>query len=209
VEIIRTTFREAGFLGAATVQISHGEGRTPFFILAVHRGPMKTEIPPTHAEALAKLRELIGDINIAMFTTVATDGTLRSRPMATLQVEANGAFWFFTADDSPKVEEIYDNRQVSLAYAAREKQSYVSVSGLARLLRDPAKTRELWTPMAKIWFPKGPDDPRLALIRVEMSAAEYWDSPSGKMVLLIGLAKLALTGHPPDKLGENVKVSSL
>lgn len=169
---------------------------------------MKTETPPTHAEALAKLRELIGDIDTAMFTTVATDGTLRSRPMATLQMEANGVFWFFTADDSPKVEEIYDNRQVSLAYAAREKQSYVSVSGLARLLHDPAKARELWTPMAKIWFPKGPDDARLALIRVEMSAAEYWDSPSGKMVQLICLAKLALTGHPPVKPGENVKISS-
>ena len=169
---------------------------------------MKNEIPPTHAEAIARLRELIGDINVAMLTTVATDGTLRSRPMGTLQVEDPGVFWFFTADDSPKVEEIYDNRQVSLAYAAPDKQSYVSVSGLARLTRDSAKARELWTPMAKIWFPKGPDDPRLALIRVEMTAAEYWDSPSGKMVQLIGLAKLALTGRPPEKLGENVKISS-
>lgn len=170
---------------------------------------MKPESFPTHAQALSKLRELIADINIAMLTTIATDGTLRCRPMATQLVDpTSGAFWFFTADDSPKVEEIFDHRQVGLAYAAAGKQSYVSISGRAMVLRDQAKARELWTPLAKIWFPEGPDDPRLALIRVEMTAAEYWDAPSGKMVQLYSLAKLALTGQPPDKLGENVKVTA-
>lgn len=169
---------------------------------------MKTESPPTHAEAFTRLCELIKDINIAMLTTVSTDGTLRSRPMGTQQVDAaSGALWFFTSDDSPKVEEIFEEQQVNLAYASPGKNSYVSVSGRGRVLRDRAKAKELWTPLAKIWFPAGVDDPRLVLLRVEVEAAEYWDSPSSKMVQLYGLAKLALTGNPPKNLGENVKVA--
>lgn len=159
------------------------------------------------AEALNKLRDLITDINFAMLTTVAPDGTLRSRPMATLQFNTEtGELWFFTAHDSPKTDEIADEHQVGLSYASIAKQDYVSISGRARIVRDRAKMAELWTPMAKLWFPKGLDDPRLALLRIEVEAAEYWDSPSGMMVELYGLAKLALTGKPPKSTGENVKI---
>ena len=159
------------------------------------------------AETVNKLRELIGAINIAMFTTAAADGSLRSRPMATLQFDYTaGELWFFTADDSPKTDEIAGDQRVGLSYASTGRQDYVSISGRARLVHDRAKIAELWSPMAKIWFPAGPDDPRLALLCVEIDAAEYWDSPSGMMVELYGLAKLALTGKPPSNLGEHAKV---
>ncbi|HYD85338.1 MAG TPA: pyridoxamine 5'-phosphate oxidase family protein [Opitutus sp.] len=159
------------------------------------------------AEALNKLRDLINDINFAMLTTVAADGSLRSRPMATLQFDTEtGELWFFTAQDSPKADEIAEEHQVGVSYASPGKQDYVSISGRARIVRDQSKMAELWTPMAKLWFPKGLDDPRLALLRVEIEAAEYWDSPSGMMVGLYGLAKLAITGKPPKHTGENVKI---
>lgn len=159
------------------------------------------------AEALHKLHDLVTNINFAMLTTVASDGTLRSRPMSTLQFDTEtGVLWFFTADDSPKTDEIASEHQVGLSYASPDKQDYVSISGRARLTRDHTKIAELWTPMAKLWFPKGIEDPRLALLRVEVEAAEYWDSPSGMMVGLYGLAKLALTGKPPKDVGENVKI---
>ena len=47
-----------------------------------------------------KLRELIKDIKYAMLTTTEDDGTLRSRPMATLQTEFDGDLWFFTGADA-------------------------------------------------------------------------------------------------------------
>ena len=127
--------------------------------------------------------------------------------MGTHQVDgAGGAPWFFTSDDSPKVEEIAEEQPVNVAYASPGKNHYGSVSGRGRVLRDRAKAQEFWPLMAKIWFPAGVDDPRLVLLRVEVEAAEYGDSPSSKMVQLYGLAKMALTGTPPKNLGENVKV---
>src|SRR3546814_4736602 len=53
-----------------------------------------------------------------------------------------------------------------------------------------------------LWFPKGLDDPDLALLRVAVEKAEYWDSPSAAMTYLYGYAKSRLTGRPP-KGGEN------
>lgn len=163
---------------------------------------------PSQAEAFAKLCELIKDIHIAMLTTASGGGTLRSRPMATLQVDSDtGTLWFFTADDSPKVSEIQEEQDVGLSYASPGKQSYVSVSGRARLVHDKAKIKQLWTPVAKLWFPQGVDDPRLALLSVQVQSAEYWDAGSSKMLELYGLAKFALTGQPPKHFGENEKVT--
>ena len=48
------------------------------------------EHQPDRAAAIKKLGELIEDIKIAMLTTVEEDGSLRSRPMGTQQVEFDG-----------------------------------------------------------------------------------------------------------------------
>ncbi|HSN88084.1 MAG TPA: pyridoxamine 5'-phosphate oxidase family protein [Thermoanaerobaculia bacterium] len=152
-----------------------------------------------------KLRELIKGIRIAMLTTVDQDGSLRSRPMATQQTELDGDLWFFTSHSSAKVGEVGREHQVNVSYSDPDDQRYVSVSGTASVLRDRAKAEELWNPALKAWFPKGLDDPDLALLKVEVQKAEYWDAPSSTMVYLAGLAKAAVTGKRPD-VGENEKL---
>lgn len=156
-------------------------------------------------KTIERFQELIGDIKFAMLTTIAPDGSLRSRPMSTLKTDFDGDLWFFTEDDSPKVDEIIEEHHVALAYSAPEKQKYVSVSGLGSIVRDKQRIQELWTPAAKAWFPRGVDDPHIALLRVRVQSVEYWDSPSSKMVQLYGFAKAIVTGKRPDNLGEHHK----
>jgi general stress protein 26 len=158
------------------------------------------------AETLKRFAELVKDIKFAMLTTVTSDGSMRSRPMATMDTEFDGDLWFFTDDDSGKIDEITGEHQVCVSYAEPSKQKYVSVSGLASIVRDKQRARELWSPALKAWFPRGVDDPHLAMIRVRTHTAEYWDSPSSKMVQLFGFAKAVVTGKRLDKAGEHQKV---
>ena len=157
-------------------------------------------------EAVKKLGAMIKDIEFAMLTTAEPDGTLRSRPMATQQVEFDGVLWFFTHAHAPKVEEIEREHHVNLSYAKPEDQRYVSVSGLARLVRDRKKAEELWNPAYKAWFPKGLDDPELALLKVNVTQAEYWDSSSSAIVHLVGFVKAVATGQQ-YKPGDNEKIN--
>ncbi len=46
--------------------------------------------------------------------------------------------------------------------------------------------------------PQGADDPALALVRVQVDIAEYWDSPSGTMLMAYGYVKAVTTGKRPD-----------
>jgi general stress protein 26 len=153
---------------------------------------------------IRKLGELIKDIRIAMLTTTEADGSMRSRPMATQESDFDGELWFFTDARSPKVDEAA-HHPVNVSYADPKHQRYVSVSGKAELVRDRKKIEELWNPAYKAWFPEGLDDPNLALLRVHVEKAEYWDSPGSAVVHLIGFAKALATGKRAD-VGENEKI---
>ena len=158
------------------------------------------------AKTVAKFTELIDDIRFAMLTTQAADGTLRSRPMATLKCDFDGDLWFFTDDDAPKVDEITQEHHVCVSYAEPAKQKYVSVSGLATLVHDKKRMQELWTPAAKAWFPRGVDDPHLGLLRVRVQNIEYWDSPNSKVVQLYGFVKAVATGERLKHAGDHKKI---
>ena len=165
---------------------------------------MRKQTP--HDEAIAKLGAMIKGIRIAMLTTIEADGSLRSRPMGTQEQDFTGNLWFFTGASSEKVSEIQRNQHVNLGYANPEDNRYVSVSGTANLVRDQAKINELWNPMLKAWFPKGKDDPDLALLHIDVHAAEYWDSPSSTMVQIAGFLKAITTGKQAQG-GENEKLT--
>lgn len=144
-----------------------------------------------------RLTELIHEIRIAMLTTVEPDGHIRSRPMATIAHRNgyDGTIWFFTSQSSPKIVEVQEDPRVNLSYCDPSRNRYVSISGTCELVRDRAKAREFWHPMFKAWFPQGLDDPELALIRVTVEEAEYWDAPKNTMVRAVGLIKALRSGE--------------
>jgi general stress protein 26 len=156
---------------------------------------------------VTKLRELVKDIDFCMLTTVAEDGSLHSRPMATnKEIDPNGDLWFFTYADSPKVEEVDRVQQVNVSFSAPDKQRYVSMSGTTQLVRDRAKMQELWKPELKAWFPKELDEPNIALLKVTVETAEYWDAPSSWIAKATGFIKAATTGEKASS-GENEKLN--
>ena len=144
-----------------------------------------------------KLRKFIKRTRIAMFTTVATDGRLRSRPMANLKGGFDGDLWFVTRSTAPKAEEIKDNQHVNISYSDPEAERFVSISGLASLVREPARLEELWSRRLRAWFPAGKKDPELALIRVRIDRAEVWDSKTSTMVHLEGLGAVLAKRRAP------------
>ena len=162
--------------------------------------------PTERRENIDKLAELVEDIRICMLTTVDTDGTPWSRPMATQEVAFGGDLWFFSRDDSEKVEHIERNRKVGVAFAHPGRHDYVTMAGTALLVKDERKAKEMWSPRLETWFPEGPSASYLRLIKVEVERAEYWDSPSSPVVYALGFVKSKLTGEPPRSLSENEKV---
>jgi general stress protein 26 len=155
-------------------------------------------------DSIKKIKELLVGIDFCMMTTIDS-GKLRSRPMSTQAAEFDAEIWFFTRDNTHKMDEIKKDDRVCLGYSNPDNNTYVSVSGRAEMSKDRAKMEELWNPILKAWFPDGLDDPNICLMKVTAEQAEYWDASSGKLVQLIGFVKALATGQEAD-YGENKKI---
>jgi general stress protein 26 len=154
---------------------------------------------------LHKVIELIQRIEVGLLTTFDPEGNFHTRPLQTLQAEPEGRLWFFTDWSSPKVGELEHDVRVSLGYADPANKTYVAISGKGRLFRDREKAKQLWTIEQRAYYPEGPEDPRLALLQVQIERAEYWIAP-GRLSYLVAAAEAAVTGKPAGVVGENRKL---
>jgi len=148
--------------------------------------------PQTQAD-LSHVADLIKDIPIAMMTTRESDASLAARPMAVLEMDAQGVMAFFTSTGSDKLEHL---DAINLSFSDVGSSTYVSLSGRGEIDTDRSHIERLWTPMARPWFPNGPDSPDLVLLRFVPHTAHYWDGPNSRMVRAFNMAASVAAGRP-------------
>lgn len=161
----------------------------------------------TQTEAIARLKELVEDIDFTMLTTQDATGNLVSRPMSTRQMDEAGDIWFFTADDSKKADEVRADHEVGLSYLDAKGMRFVSVAGRAAVVHDRAKMEELYTASLDIWFEDGLETPDIALLKVTPVECEFWEPRHGKLVMAAGMLKALVTKDTPDDTMRHEKIS--
>ena len=159
------------------------------------------------AEGISKIKELTENIHIAMLTTVADDGSLHERPMATESIAHDGTLWFITRVESGKVEEVRDDSHVLVSYEQPKDGMYLSLQGRARIVRDRATIKLHWMKQADGWFENGSDDPAAALIEVKITGGEYWQQNSSGIVRLSKLALGSVIGAGKVDLSDEGKIT--
>ena len=148
-----------------------------------------------HKEAIDKLKSLVEDIMICLFCTdLKTDDGSTTRPMSAIKVCDQGNIWFFSEEDSDKNKAIANDKNVQLFFSHPAKGSYLVVNGEAEIILDKSKIEELWTPVAKIWFKEGKDDPNISIIKVIPTTAYYWDTNGNRMINFIKMVASVVTG---------------
>ena len=66
--------------------------------------------------------------------------------------------------------------------------------------------RYLWKKTDDVWWPGGPDDRHVRVLRLAPLRAELWDGPARSEVAACEFAKARATGTEPN-LGENRKIT--
>jgi len=160
-----------------------------------------------HNQNVEKLIEMVKDVRICMLITNEKNAeNLSGRPMSIAKIDEDGAMWFFTKESSYKVDEIEENKKVSIAITNESSNNYLMIHGIATLVNDKTKMAALWSSIMKVWFPLGLDDPDMALIKVVPNEVNYWDSSSSKMVVLFNMLKAIITGKEYEE-GEHGKIT--
>jgi len=148
---------------------------------------------------------LINEIKVGMLVTKEAneDEGVRARPMSLVQDAYDGTLFFYTSKIASKAFEIEDDREVCLTFSNPKDNTYVSLTGKARVSEDKDLIDRYWNPWVAAWFENGKDDPDLAMLKVKISKGEHWDSKNNKFVHLFEVAKANVMESTTPSLGEN------
>lgn len=133
--------------------------------------------PNEREQAIRTLSERLRGFQVAMLTTVEPDSSLRSRPMVNKQADFEGDLWFFARGQSRLVWSIQRYPRVNLTYTEPSAGRFISVSGIAHIVRDRKKAQELWDPEYQSWL-DSPENPDLCLLKITVESAQAWGGPS-------------------------------
>lgn len=152
----------------------------------------------TQTDERAKVHDILKGFSTAMFVTFGHGGRPAARPMHVARMEEEaGEVWFFTGRGGTLVDDLHAEPIVLLAFQ-NDTSAYLSLRGRARLEHDRARMKELWKEPYKVWFPRGPEDPNIALVAVDLLDAEYWDNRgANKLEYLFEAAKAYVKGDTP------------
>jgi general stress protein 26 len=149
------------------------------------------------------LQRLVSDAQLAMLTTMTSDGEHVSRPMALQESEFDGDLWFFAYETSAVVAQVRAEPEVNVSFTDDDNSSWTSIAGRAEVVHDRKKAEDLYGPALKIWFPDGPDTPGLTLIKVHADSARYWEGPSSTLGKVAGGIRALVTRDPEQDPFDN------
>jgi len=139
-----------------------------------------------------------------MVTRDSKTGHLVSRCMALAAQETGGIdYLFYTNTESGKTDELAADPHVNLAFLD-SKGEWASVSGTAKIITDTGLVKQHYSSSLKAWMGDlgdgvhngGPEDPRLAIIRVDMHTAKYALTSKGAVARAVQVAQGSITGKP-------------
>jgi len=141
----------------------------------------------------AQLQKVLESFDTAMLITNLQD-VPSGRPMRVLARE-DGAVWFVSGNQSPKVLEIAEDGTALVTL--QSPRSYAVVRGQATLEHDAERLAEWWNPMVDAWFPDGPESKDVALIRFTPTSGQYWDLTGSRGVRFAAhIVEALATGEP-------------
>ena len=154
---------------------------------------------------LERVCDIIESVGVCMLTTQA-GGRLRARPVEPRPDRKSGLIFVMTDVRSAKQEEIEAKPEVNLVFIDAKAKAYLSITARACVTGDICKIEQVWRLTDKVWWPGGPSDSNVCLLRIEPKAGELWDGPASTAVAFFEFAKAFATGAQPA-LGENRKVT--
>jgi general stress protein 26 len=153
----------------------------------------------------ARVWDLLETTGAGMLTTQFAHG-LRARPMEPRPDRNGCAIFFITDARGLKDDEIEVIHEVCFTLINHKDKAYLSLTARASVLRDPLLAAKYWKSTDDVWWPGGPEDENVRVLRLDPIRAELWDGPSSAAVAAFEFAKARLTGAKPN-LGEKRKVT--
>lgn len=120
------------------------------------------------------------------FVMVGLESGQHSEPLtAQLDDDQPNALFFFVAGDNRAAH----GGRAMAQFVSKGHDFFACMAGTIRRTDDRAQIDKLWSKSVEAWFPRGKEDPNLALLRFDITSAELWETDvtiSGRLKMLFG-----------------------
>lgn len=141
---------------------------------AIPQGPLRAQTVPPRDTLIAVARQMMEAARFCALITLDESGTPRARTMDPFLPEEDMVVWMGTHRGTRKVRDIERDPRVTLYYFAPNATGYVTISGTASLVDDPAEKDRRWK---SAWEPYYTDRDRdyllIAVQAVRMEVIDY------------------------------------
>ena len=128
--------------------------------------------PPRDA-VLKAAREVIASVRYATLSTMDDlSGYPQARVVDPFAPESDFTIWIGTNAETRKVQQVRLNPRVALLYFDSAKQHYVSITGVASIVRDAAEKSRRFKPDWKAFYKNGSNGDDYVLIKIVPSRLE-------------------------------------
>ena len=137
---------------------------------------------------LERVWDIIESVGVCMLTTQA-GGRLRARPVEPRPDRKSSLIFVVTDVRSAKQEEIEAKPDVNLVFIDAKAKAYLSIAARACVTKDICKIEQVWRLTDAVWWPGGPTDSNVCLLRIEPQTGELWDGPASTAVAVFELPR--------------------
>ncbi len=129
---------------------------------------------------LSEIAKTIAEIDFAMLSTRAANGSLSARPMSNNgDVEYDGDNYFFAFENSHAVDDIKRDPKIGLSFVGPKgllggPQTFIAIEANAELIRDKAQFEAHWNKDIERWANEGIETPGLVLIKAHAVRIHVW-----------------------------------
>lgn len=135
---------------------------------------------------MTKVKDLVGDVGVGIFTTIDAKGKPRSRWMTPIFLpRLPGALYAVTSRNFRKIEQLDANPNVSWIFQSKSLDRIATVTGTASIVQDPglaAEVLEAIGPHLEVFW-RFAGDPKKLVVMETLIESVSWFSPlkEGKM----------------------------
>jgi general stress protein 26 len=160
----------------------------------------------TNQDITDRIWKIAEKVGVCMLTT-QFQGGMRARPLEARPDRSQNLIFFVTDARSAKDHEVRAAPDVGVVFIDPKANAFLSLTGRAQVLTDVDKASALWRKTDDVWWPDGPTDTNVRVLKFTPITAELWDGPASSVVTAYEFAKSLLTGVEPN-LGENRKLTA-
>ncbi|RAK58867.1 hypothetical protein DJ021_03150 [Phenylobacterium hankyongense] len=118
------------------------------------------------------------------------------QPMTAFLERGNGEIWFFTYRDSDLARAAGSGAPSMFVFQLKDIQA--CIGGRLSDAHDVDRMDKYWNPVVAAWYPKGRDDPRLTMLRLDCDDAQVWISEAGPARFAWEITRANATHRTPD-----------